>query len=45
MGDKSPRSKEKAKKLNDKKKADERVAHDKKQAPPAPPVAKKKHGA
>ena len=42
MGDKSPRSKDKTKKLSDKKKAADKVAHDRKLAPPVPLVASKK---
>ncbi len=36
MGDKSPKSKDKNKKQNDSQKKNDKAAHDKKQAPPAP---------
>ena len=37
MGDKSPKSKDKAKKQDATNKKNEKSAHDKKQAPPTPP--------
>lgn len=40
MGDKNPKSQAKAKKQHDEQKSQAKAAHDKKQAPAAPPVSK-----
>lgn len=42
MGDKNPKSKDKAKKQDTLQKQSDKAAHDKKQAPPSPTPAKKK---
>ena len=41
MGDKNPKSKDKAKKQDDSRKKDEKAAHDRKQTPPAAGTGKK----